>query len=137
MEKNRKLLILGVVLLFGAYYLYKNRKDKTNPIMTNDVSYDTKEVKNNKNSKIENQSISMDGSGMNQIKELTIPPMRVSDFSGGEDSDNFDISEKYVVGGYDSNTNQTWIYPEGNIGGGHYVIGYVNAPQGTTFTPNL
>jgi len=94
-------------------------------------------VKNNKNSKIENQSISMDGSGMNQIKELTIPPMRVSDFSGGEDSDNFDISEKYVVGGYDSNTNQTWIYPEGNIGGGHYVIGYVNAPQGTTFTPNL
>ena len=51
MEKNRKLLILGVVLLFGAYYLYKNRKDKTNTIMTNDVSYDTKEVKNNKNSK--------------------------------------------------------------------------------------
>jgi hypothetical protein len=131
MEKNKKLLIVGVALLFGSYYLYNKRKSRMNGTSTNDVGYDTKEKKNPKG----NKSTSMSDSGMNQNKGLTEPPMRVSDFSGGEDFFNFTSSGKWVVGGYNPKTNQTWIFPEGNIGGGHYVMGYVNAPQGTTFTP--
>lgn len=40
-----------------------------------------------------------------------------------------------VVGGYNAQTNQTYIYPQGNAGGGYWVNGSVNVPQGTTFTP--
>jgi hypothetical protein len=136
MEKSKKLLVVGVLLLFGSYYLYNKRKSRMNVGMSDDLSYDTKEKKNRKGLNDRNKSISMDGGEMNQNKGLTEPPMRVSDFSGGEDFFNFDSSGQYVVGGYNPNTNQTWIYPEGNIGGGHYVMGYVDAPQGTTFTPN-
>lgn len=42
---------------------------------------------------------------------------------------------RYVVGQYNNQTNQTYVYPEGNIRGGYWVNGTVNAPQGTIFTP--
>ena len=46
MENNKKLLILGVVLLFGSYYLYAKRKSRMNGKTTNDVGFNTKEKEN-------------------------------------------------------------------------------------------
>ena len=43
---------------------------------------------------------------------------------------------RYVVGGYNATTNMTYIFPVGNTGGGVWVAGYVNAPQGTQFNYN-
>jgi len=85
MENNKKLLILGVVLLFGSYYLYDKRKSRMNGITINDVEYDTKDKENPK----VNESNFINDSGINQNKELTEPPMRVSNFSGGDDFFNF------------------------------------------------
>lgn len=41
-----------------------------------------------------------------------------------------------VVGGYNAQTGQTYVFPEGQPGRGHYVNGTVNLPQGSTYTSN-
>ena len=58
-----------------------------------------------------------------------------SSFTGDEQFFNL-AGQKMVVGGYNSQTNQTWVFPEGNMGGGYYVKGKVNAPIGSTYTSN-
>lgn len=61
----------------------------------------------------------------------TIP--KESSFSGDESFSGL-AGAKMVVGGYNAQTNQTYVYPEGNMGGGYYVKGRVNVPIGSTYT---
>jgi hypothetical protein len=42
---------------------------------------------------------------------------------------------QWVVGGYDSQTNETYVYPEGNMGGGKRIKGRLNVPMGTRYWP--
>lgn len=41
---------------------------------------------------------------------------------------------RWVVGG--TANGQTYIFPEGNTGGGHYINGLLNVPIGTIYTPH-
>jgi hypothetical protein len=53
-----------------------------------------------------------------------------------ENSANIVGAGRWVVGAYDASTNETYIFPEGNMGGGKRVRGRINAPQGTMFYPS-
>jgi len=56
-------------------------------------------------------------------------------FAGNQDELFSELAgQKMVVGGYNAQTNQTYVYPEGNMGGGYFVKGRVNVPSGTTYT---
>lgn len=43
---------------------------------------------------------------------------------------------QWVVGAYDATTNETYVFPEGNIGAGKRIRGRLNVPQGTRYTPS-
>jgi len=51
-------------------------------------------------------------------------------------SANFLPPEYYIVGGYDASNNTTYIYPEGNMGGGVRISGRLNIIQGSRFRYN-
>lgn len=47
---------------------------------------------------------------------------------------NFVAATYWLVGDYDPLTNTTYVYPEGNLGGGKKIAGY--AKKGTRFQPS-
>ena len=42
----------------------------------------------------------------------------------------------WSVGAYDPATNETYVFPEGNMGGGKRIKGRLNVPQGTAYRPS-
>ena len=44
---------------------------------------------------------------------------------------------KWIVGGYDAVTNTTYVFPEGNLGGGRRIAGRLNVQQGQAFYPSF
>jgi len=135
MERSKKLILGGALIVFATYLIFMNdnqgrtkkygRKNRNRRFRGDDMEqYDDK-----------NETISStDISG----KALTIPPQRVSNFSGDSDFFNF-TTQNMVVGqffperGIDG-SGQTYIYPEGKMSDGYYVSGKVSYPEGTTFS---
>lgn len=63
-------------------------------------------------------------------KPAVMPDSSSASFAPREDGG------RWVVGAYDTANNETYVYPEGNRGGGKRIKGRLNVQIGTTFRPN-
>lgn len=115
MKKNHKLLLGAVAVAVIGYLLYKKNKDKkamttTTPIVGGAAPATTVAA-----------PVAGATAGM--------PPVMSNAQSAGFGT----TSGMWVVGGYDPLTNTTYIFPDGNLGGGTRVTGRMNLPQGSLF----
>jgi len=132
---NKKFILGGALLVFGAYYLFMNNKgSRKRGHRGKHGKHHGKHGSDNVGETIADSKMDNPNDESISGKSVTIPPQRVSNFSGDGDFFNFDSEKNWVVGDYSETREQTYIYPEGNYPEGYYVKGRVNYPKGTIFS---